>query len=394
MKKFLVISTIILLVTNSYGQTNFFPENGSVGIGTLSPQSNIHVKSSDGIADFPSLTSRGDILQLFEVVNNSFEIGVGGASNTRRSWILSRHSDISGSYGKYYSTLHLQPDVGDNSQFRGLAIGYTPSTHVDVGTHLAVNGNVGIGTVSPNYQLHLKDGNGLRIQASNAQLVFSDISNSLKLRMNNSGDLQLTNISDNSLFHFDNNGNIGIGTNTPTEILSLYKYNDNVKIRLQNSVTSWYLTNDVNKRFIISGQTSGNVLIINDNNGSVGIGTIETGTHKLAVDGTIGAREIKVEAGAWSDFVFDKDYKLKNLEEVERFIEENNHLPDVPSEKEVLENGIQVGEMNATLLQKIEELTLYMIEQNKKTETLIEKVETLESENELLKKEINTMKTQ
>ena len=97
---------------------------------------------------------------------------------------------------------------------------------------------------------------------------------------------------------------------------------------------------------------------------NVGIGTIETGTHKLAVDGTIGAREIKVEATGWSDFVFNKNYELKNLEEVENFIEENNHLPDIPSEKEVLENGIQLGEMDAKLLQKIEELIKVMEKNN------------------------------
>ena len=128
--------------------------------------------------------------------------------------------------------------------------------------------------------------------------------------------------------------------------------------------------------------------------GNIGIGTTETGTHKLAVEGTIGAREIKVEADGWSDFVFNKDYMLKDLEEVESFIEENNHLPDVPSEKDVLENGIQLGEMDATLLQKIEELTLYMIEQNKRTNKLVEEVQGLKVENELLKEKISILKPQ
>jgi len=126
---------------------------------------------------------------------------------------------------------------------------------------------------------------------------------------------------------------------------------------------------------------------------SVGIGTSETGTHKLAVDGTIGAREIVVETVEWSDFVFKKDYELKDLEEVENFIEENNHLPDIPSEKEVLENGIQVGEMNAKLLQKIEELTLYMIEQNKETKAMKAQLENLAKENKELKVKITKLET-
>jgi len=68
--------------------------------------------------------------------------------------------------------------------------------------------------------------------------------------------------------------------------------------------------------------------------------------------------------------VFDKNYRLLTLKEVEEFIKENHHLPDVPSEKEVAENGIDVEEMDGILLKKIEELTLYIIEQNKEIESL------------------------
>ncbi|MCG8411990.1 MAG: hypothetical protein MI739_11975, partial [Bacteroidales bacterium] len=130
-------------------------------------------------------------------------------------------------------------------------------------------------------------------------------------------------------------------------------------------------------------------LVIKDG-GQVGIGTTVIGSsYKLAVQGKIGAHEIVVTTDGWYDFVFDKDYKLKDLKEVENFIEENNHLPDIPSEKEVLENGIQIGEMNAKLLQKIEELTLYTIAQQKEIEELREqnsKIEELEKQNkEILK---------
>lgn len=105
--------------------------------------------------------------------------------------------------------------------------------------------------------------------------------------------------------------------------------------------------------------------------GDVGIGTTNTFGYKLAVNGTIGATEIKVETTSpWPDFVFDSGYKLKEIGEVEEFIKENMHLPDFPSAKEVQINGINVGEMDAKLLQKIEELTLYMIEQNKRIEKL------------------------
>ncbi len=112
-------------------------------------------------------------------------------------------------------------------------------------------------------------------------------------------------------------------------------------------------------------------------NGSVGIGTFETGSHELAVNGSIGAREITVEAGTWSDFVFYDDYQLPTLEEVENHILEKGYLKDIPSAKEVEENGIKLGEMNAKLLQKIEELTLYTIQQEKKLKQQAEEIEKL-----------------
>jgi len=132
------------------------------------------------------------------------------------------------------------------------------------------------------------------------------------------------------------------------------------------------------------GEFTTNVLLTSSgisylNGGSLGIGTTNTRGFKLAVNGNIGADEIQVKANYWSDFVFNDDYKLKDLEEVESFIEENNHLPDIPSEKEVLKNGIQVGEMNAKLLQKIEELTLYMIEANKRINELSNEVDELKN---------------
>lgn len=91
--------------------------------------------------------------------------------------------------------------------------------------------------------------------------------------------------------------------------------------------------------------------------------------YLLAVNGKIKSKEIKVET-SWSDFVFYKDYPLPSLEEVELFIKKNGHLKDIPSEKEVSQNGILVGEMNAKLLQKIEELMLYTIDQEKRMQKL------------------------
>lgn len=116
--------------------------------------------------------------------------------------------------------------------------------------------------------------------------------------------------------------------------------------------------------------------------GNLGLG-VATPQNKLDVNGTVHAKEVKVDMVGWADLVFKKEYALPTLDEVEKNIIENGHLSNVPSEKEVLEKGIKLGEMNKILLQKIEELTLYSIEQNKQNKKLqlrLDKVEKLLSE--------------
>jgi hypothetical protein len=100
--------------------------------------------------------------------------------------------------------------------------------------------------------------------------------------------------------------------------------------------------------------------------GNLGLGTT-TPQNKLDVNGTIRAKEIKVETG-WADFVFNPLYQLKSLTEVEKYIKEYGHLQDIPSAAEVEQNGVNVGEMQTKLLQKVEELTLYVIELKKTIE--------------------------
>ena len=103
-------------------------------------------------------------------------------------------------------------------------------------------------------------------------------------------------------------------------------------------------------------------------NGNVGIGT-SAPQYRLSVNGTVQAKEVIVNSG-WADYVFAPGYKLQPLVEVEKFIEQNHHLPDIPSAAEVQENGVSVGGMQVKLLAKIEELTLHVIELEKKISDL------------------------
>jgi hypothetical protein len=92
----------------------------------------------------------------------------------------------------------------------------------------------------------------------------------------------------------------------------------------------------------------------------------------ISDNGTVHTKEVKVDNNGWSDFVFDDDYELKSIEEVEQYIKENGNLSEIPDQETVEKDGVNLGEMNAKLLQKIEELTLYTITQQKEIEELKE----------------------
>lgn len=111
--------------------------------------------------------------------------------------------------------------------------------------------------------------------------------------------------------------------------------------------------------------------------GKVGIGT-SSPSNQLDVNGTIRAKEVKIETG-WADYVFQENYQLPTLNEVKQHIAENKRLPGIPAEAEVKENGVNVGEMQVKLLQKIEELTLYVIQQNGEIQALKNKLNQMEN---------------
>ncbi|MDN3588117.1 hypothetical protein QWY86_15645 [Pedobacter aquatilis] len=132
--------------------------------------------------------------------------------------------------------------------------------------------------------------------------------------------------------------------------------------------------------------------------GNVGIGTGNL-SEKLSVNGKIRAKEIKVEASNWPDYVFEDDYKQASLSELESYVLKYKHLPDIPSAKEVEKNGVELGALNKSLLMKIEELTLHLIDKDKiirKAETEIQsskqRISVLEKDMISLKQAITNIK--
>ena len=185
-------------------------------------------------------------------------------------------------------------------------------------------------------------------------------------------------------------GNVGIGTKNPTQILTLMQKRPRIALTDEAGDAGIIeFHEDTNQMRLQSwgdfGRTYKKTMMMLDaDTGNVGIGTEETGPYKLAVEGSIGAREIVVElpGSGWPDYVFKNDYKLLSLKEVEKHITEKKHLPEIPSAKEVEQEGVPLAEMNAKLLQKIEEMTLYIIDINKR-------LEKVEEENKQLRNQKN-----
>ena len=288
------------------------------------------------------------------------------------------------------------------------------------------DGNIGIGTTEPSRTLHVvapentwkarfsgSDGyidigpansGWAHIYTDRPKFIFNkDIYsitggfsayNSAKLYLKTNGTTRLT---------INTDGKIGIGTDVPEETFQLKGNTCNILLDNTAETESGIIFRDnqdisghqVAKILYNSNTTDDNKLNFYNNdltnprltiayNGNIGIGIVNP-QNKLDVNGTIHAREVKINLDGWSDFVFSDDYNLRSLEETEVFICENGHLPDIPSAAQVEEEGISIGEMNAKLLQKIEELTLYNIEMNKQLKMLVENNKRLENEIESLK---------
>jgi hypothetical protein len=136
---------------------------------------------------------------------------------------------------------------------------------------------------------------------------------------------------------------------------------------------------DISGKNDATDQFKTTTFLSSDVRGNIGIGT-DKPQSTLDVRGKIIANEVEIKVNTGADFVFHSEYDLKPLSELETFVKENKHLPDIPSEKQMVEEGLNVNEMQIKLLQKIEELTLYIIEQGK--------------QNKILQKQINELKVQ
>jgi hypothetical protein len=203
------------------------------------------------------------------------------------------------------------------------------------GTVTSTTNSVGIGTTAPQTQLDVSINSQIGLGANKFNIPLTLIKN---------GDQYGT---DNSVFlikHSGNGSNVFAGVGTDLGIIRIQGFNGTVANKAINSNDNFYVFT----------------------NGTVGINTnyVPSG-YQLAINGSAIATSMTVKLYAsWPDYVFKKDYQLPTLTDVKTYIDQNQHLPEIPSEADVAKNGLNLGEINKLLLKKVEELTLYLIEQN------------------------------
>jgi hypothetical protein len=193
----------------------------------------------------------------------------------------------------------------------------------------------------------------------------------------------------------NNLGNVGIGNAAPSQKLDvagyiqsapsaaeggLYLGNANHGLRRLAGTNNVELFTTQGNIFLSASSVSGNQLVLREN------GDVEMGapgiSSKLTVNGKLTATKVKVSQNVWADFVFEPTYLLPSLYDLEAYVKKYKHLPEIPSAKEVQEQGLDLGGNQAKLLQKIEELTLYLIEQHKQLQA---QQKTLTEQGEIIK---------
>ncbi|MBW4888467.1 hypothetical protein KXQ82_02020 [Mucilaginibacter sp. HMF5004] len=341
MRKLIPLAALCAVTISLKAQTtNTYPTSGNVGIGSLFPDAGLELRK----------------------ISEQLRIG-------------------------YDSTHYTSFTVASTG---GLKI-QSPSSQTFINTHRELAGNnIGL-TIDVYHGVKIARGTGVHAESLlDIYTVDPYVTGAPLLRVRN---------SDHDFFGVASSGNVGIGADNP---LSLLQVDDGctkasigdasgaglnwgtsyLGFNATRSDTTWHINNDThyNGGGVIYSNIYGDMYFAPIASTGTGNQTLTDSqiknkiTFRIAADGITYAKKVKVEATSWPDYVFHPKYTLKPLSEVKTYIDQNHHLPDMPSAEKVEKDGLDLGEMNKTLVKKVEELTLYLIEQNKRIEKLEEKL--------------------
>jgi hypothetical protein len=408
----MVMDMNVIAARNNGTGANLYlqPYSGNIGIGAVSPNEKLDISGNFRLSGNSSRAIKFETTQA----TNALTTARPGISFIRdNNTLLGRM--------EYVDTFGL-------ANFMRFRMGE------DIVSGLTINtsNNVGVGTVDPNAKLHIRGGDGEQLRINHGfnpfvqfttgggNLVenkrgFLDVSGDdfrIGTNTENNAGKFIVRVNGNNTINISPNNNVGIGVDNPTQKLQVAGNSIvtgyaiiggtaniggntaiagdltmdavNPIIQLQNSgVDKGFVqlstdnirigTNggNTNGKFVI--RTNGGDRFFVDANGNVNIGSqTDAPGYMLRVGGRMICEEVKVklQSSGWPDYVFAESYKLPSLSVLNEFIQKHKHLPNIPSAKEVEKNGLEIGDMQKRMMEKIEELTLYIIQQQKEIDEL------------------------
>ena len=362
MKKLLSILFVSIFCINAFSQNGEILPNQGIKIKTTQTTTGVFGTSSTGISlqqNWPTIGFN----QYRDASNVQRYIGTGYAlsnfldPSTGTTWWNSIATGTAGATTasetpamslSQYGQLKVS-SLGAINPAYSLGVGGNALTAVSTGGSFSVGHSESSGFLFINKSLEM---DGSRIQASSGTFLNYGAA---RLLLNPFGGNVAINVGANSF-----NSNLFVAKSAST--------NDGSAV-FKGTTHYTHFHYGTNEDTYIRGGKDGSHVIINDAPlGNVGIGVYPS-TYKLEVNGTTRSKEVIVETG-WADYVFEENYKLRSIDEMEAFVKENKHLPNIPKASEIEKNGLKIGETNKAMMEKIEELALYIIQLKKEIDVL------------------------
>ncbi|NOX46631.1 MAG: hypothetical protein GXO89_06600 [Chlorobi bacterium] len=379
------IPTFVVRSASGMGTT------GNVGIGTSQPSEKLEVNGTFKVNNWSYMNTidlgNSDIKNIDELKGNGGLKFQGETQSTTTQMTLTAEGNLGIGTTSPNEKLEVDGNILQTAGFNVAtsqikapdANGLSLTDQNGNGIFVDDGGNVGIGTVPDNAQLQVEgtikgslfEGDGSALTNVGDDMGNHTATQNIKLNQH-----WLSGNGNNQGIFIDNQGKVGIGTSSTNERLRIYT-NTLTGLRVQTHQTEAWgygiisdILNDDTKAYAVKNNGTDRFIVYGNGRTIIGNADYPYNGTLLTVIGKIKAREIRVTADAGADFVFDEGYKLPRLDDIEDYIATNKHLPDIPSAKQIQEDGLDLGDMQIKLLQKIEELTLYVIDLKKENEEI------------------------
>lgn len=379
MKKitYLLSLTVLLISNRSFSQENTISEEGNIGLGTgstipterLQVAGRVRIDSTLVVSDSVNMASSARVGADLKVEGNLYLPNIPVLSTINEEYILFTNSE---GLTEKSSVTELNRILYSKhcSAVGGVVQSPTWANGPNKLFSECPEVKVGIGTTTPSRNLD----------------VIGDIKASAHLWANGSLSVgaDLNTFSKVNIVNTNRTAAIQVrtyGNTLPFQRLMFFEYDKvDTKIMEVLNTTSNYTAFSLkaNGEMDIHNGTAPIFHLGTDGKLSLGNGTMQT--FQVETTGMIRGRRMKLDLNTWADYVFEPSYQLMPLNEVESFVKKEKHLPNVPSEQELKKDGADVMELNKILMEKVEELTLYLIQQNKNTEELKQQLEVLKAQ--------------